>query len=367
MKAQFERSDLLDSIQTVIGVTGGRNTLPILSNILIRVADGEIRMSATDLETSIMTGVTGTIETDGEITLPAKKLFEIIRSLPDSAVTLHLSENDRVTISCANSHHKLAGLPAEDFPEAPKMGEDFIEVKPEFLCRTIEDTDFSASTDEVRYFLNGLYFNFTPEITEVVATDGRRLALVIINEGLVKDKNINVILPLKAVKEISKVFALSTTDIRVNVSDGQIVFTDGEVTLASRLVEGEYPAYRNIIPESHTIEVVFDKTELMDSLRRVSVMANPRTCQIAMSISSDDNLVTISSKSPEIGEANDVINCEADGTLDIGFDSRFMVEAVNSIRADSVKMKMKDSLSAITITAEDTEDHLCLVMPMRLE
>ena len=351
----------------MIGVTGGRNALPILSNLLIRATDGEIKMSATDLEVSIQSVVAGVIEEDGDITLPAKKLHEIVRSLPDGEVDMNLSANDRVAISCANSYYKLAGLPADDFPEIPKISDDYLTMGPEFLCQAIQDTEFSASTDEVRYFLNGLYFNLTPEGTEVVATDGRRMALVRRSDiAVAKEKPINVIVPLKAVKEIIKVFSPTVTDLRVDVSEGQIIFSDGDVTLSSRLVEGDYPLYNNIIPKENDIEVVYKKSDIQSALRRVSVMANPRTYSMAMDVKSEGT-TTVTTKSPEVGEATDTIDCETNGEVKIAFDSRFMIEAVNSIQSTNVKFSMKDSLTAIVITADNTDNHLCLVMPMRLD
>ena len=367
MKITFDNEDLLEGIQTVIGVTGGRNTLPILSNLLISASDNGIKMSATDLEVSIQTAVAGTVLKTGEITLPAKKLFEIVRSLPDDDVLMDLSANDRVTISCGNSHYKLAGLPSDEFPDVPKVSDDYLSVDSHFICEAIENTEFSASTDEVRYFLNGLYFNLTREGTEVVATDGRRMALVSNKEVKIdKEDPIQVIVPLKAVKEIAKVFSPTNIDLRVDVSEGQIIFSDGEVTLSSRLVEGDYPLYQNILPKENDIEVVYKKSDIQSALRRVSVMANPRTYSMTMDVKLEGT-TTVTTKSPEVGEATDTVECETNGEVKIAFDSRFMIEAVNSIDAERVKFSMKDSLTAITITAGHTDSHLCLVMPMRLE
>ena len=367
MRITFDNEDLLEGIQTVIGVTGGRNTLPILSNLLINASENEIKMSATDLEASIQTIVAGTIYVSGKITLPAKKLFEIVRSLPDDDVVMELSANDRVTISCGNSHYKLAGLPSDEFPEMPKVSQDYLSVDSGFICGAIENTEFSASTDEVRYFLNGLYFNLTTEGTEVVATDGRRLAKVSNKEVKIdKEDPIQVIVPLKAVKEIVKVFSPTVIDLQVDVSEGQIIFSDGEVTLASRLVEGDYPLYKNILPTDNDIEVVYKKSDIQSALRRVSVMANPRTYSMTMDVKSEGT-TTVMTKSPEVGEATDTVECETNGEVRIAFDSRFMVEAVNSIDAERVKFSLKDSLTAIVVTADDTDEHLCLVMPMRLD
>ena len=230
----------------------------------------------------------------------------------------------------------------------------------------IEKTEFSASTEETRYFLNGLYFDLTPEITQIVATDGRRLA-VASSDTLMPppEEPIGVIVPLKAVREISKTFAESA-EVKVSLLENQILFADDDSTLTSRLVEGEYPKYQQIIPSDNEIHLTLNVDKMLGGLRRVALLSNPKTYSIRLDI--QDGKVRISAKTPELGEAYETVDVTGgEGEIQIAFDARFLVEAVGHIQAEDFRLELKDSLSAAVLKPADGEGHLCLIMPMRLE
>ena len=366
MQLIFTKEDLFRCIQVLQGVAAGRNTLPILSNVLIRAVDGQIEIAATDLEVSIQTMVPGTIIDEGAITVSARKLSEIVRELPDQEIRLATTANDRIEITCGEGVYKIIGLPDDEFPELPSITDGFFTIDGEVLCSMIDKTEFSASTEETRYFLNGLYFDLTPEITQIVATDGRRLAIAS-SDTLIPppQEPIGVIVPLKAVREITRTFAESA-EVKVCLLENQIIFADDDSTLTSRLVEGEYPKYQQIIPSDNEIHLTLNVEKMLGGLRRVALLSNPKTYSIRLDI--QDGKARISAKTPELGEAYETVDVESgDGEIQIAFDARFLVEAVGHIQAEDFRLELKDSLSAAVLKPVGDDGHLCLIMPMRLE
>ena len=376
MKLKFDKNELLAGINAVQGVTAGRNSLPILSNLLIKAEGESITLSATDLEVSIESVVEGDVIEAGAMTVGAKKLGDIVRALPDEEISLSDAGNDRLELTCGVGVYKMVGLPADEFPASKGLDENHFIMDSDFLVDVIDKTVFSASTEDARYMLNGLYFDLRSDMTAIVGTDGRRLAVVSSDEMTIDTEDpIGVIVPLKAVKEVSKVFFNSKNDVKISLSKGveddegysQIVFSNDIITLASRLVEGEYPKYDAIIPTDHPMNLTFDRDVLLGALRRVSVMSNPRTFSIRLDV--EATIAKVSSKTPELGEAVESFDvAEGMGNIAIAFDSRFMLEAVANINDDKVIMVLKDSLSAVVIKPANTDDkHICLIMPMRIE
>ena len=366
MQLIFTKEDLSRCVQVLQGVAAGRNTLPILSNVLIRAMDEQIKIAATDLEVSIQTVVPGTIIDEGAITVSARKLSEIVRELPDQEIRLSTTANDRIEITCGEGVYKIIGLPDDEFPELPSITGDFFAIDGEVLCSMIDKTEFSAATEEARYFLNGLYFDLTPEITQIVATDGRRLAIAS-SDTLIPppQEPIGVIVPLKAVREIARTFTESA-EVKVCLLESQIIFADDDSILTARLVEGEYPNYRQIIPSDNEIHLTLNVENMLGGLRRVALLSNPKTYSIRLDI--QEGKARISAKTPELGEAYETVDIkEGDGEIQIAFDARFLVEAVGHIQSEDFRLELKDSLSAAVLKPAGEEGHLCLIMPMRLE
>jgi len=366
MELVFTKEELLRAIQVLQGVAAGRNTLPILSNILIRAANGQIEIAATDLEVGIKIVVPGTVLDEGGITISARKLAEIVRELPPEEIKLSTTANDRVEITCGEGVYKIIGLPDDEFPDLPSIQSAFFTMDAEVLRSTIYKTEFAASTDEARYFLNGLYFYLTPEKTEVVATDGRRLA-VVSGEPLTPppEEPVGIILPLKAVREITRTFAESA-EVKISLLENQILFADDEATLTSRLVEGEYPQYQQIIPQDHEISTVVERERLLDAVRRVALLANQKTHSIRLDIQED--VIRVSARAPELGEAHETVSVKSsNGNVEIGFDARYLADALQHIQTEDVVIELKDAHTAAVFKPVGEEGHLCLVMPMRLE
>ena len=365
MELTFEKHDLLNSLQVLQGVASGRTTLPILSNVLIQAADGKIECIATDLEVGIKIKVEGAIQEDGAITVSAKKLADIVKELPeDKPIHFATTANDRVELTCGNGVYKIIGLPDEEFPQLPAVDGDSLTIDGDVLRDLLYKTEFAAATEDVRYFLNGLYFNFLPDKTEVVATDMRWLALARC-ERLTSEDVKGFIIPLKAVKEIARTFAESGT-VQISIFENQILFADENATLTTRLVEGDYPPYQKIIPEAAEGRVVVSKEQMLHAARRVALLSNPKNYAIALEI--DTEQLQISAKTPELGEAYEPIPVESGtGRIRIGIDARLLIETLGHVETESMAIEFKSEVEPIVFKPVGAESHICLVMPMRLE
>jgi DNA polymerase-3 subunit beta len=366
MELTFEKDDLLHTLQVLQGVASGRTTLPILSNVLIQAADGKIECIATDLEVGIKIKVEGAIQEDGAITVSAKKLADIVKELPeDKPIHFATTVNDRVEITCGNGVYKIIGLSDEEFPQLPSVDGDSLTIDGHILRDLLHKTEFAAATEDVRYFLNGLYFNFLPDKTEVVATDMRWLALTRC-EPLTSSENVNgFIVPLKAVKEVARTFAESDT-VQISIFENQILFADENATLTTRLVEGDYPPYQKIIPESAEGRVAVSKEQMLHATRRVALLSNPKNYAIALEINTEQ--VQISAKTPELGEAYEPIPVESGtGRIRIGIDARLLIGTLGHIETESIAIEFGSEVEPIVFKPIGVENHICLVMPMRLE
>ena len=365
MELTFEKNDLLYALQVLQGVAGGRNTLPILSNVLIRAEDSTIECMATDLEVGIKMKVDGEVKEGGAITVSAKKLVDIVKELPvDKPIDLVTTANDRVEITCGDGVYKIIGMPDEEFPQLPSVEGEALSIGGETLVDVIQKTEFAASTEEVRYFLNGLYFNLQTDRTEVVATDGNRLALTHC-EPLNAGEASGFIVPLKAVREIAKTFA-DAGEVEVSVLESQILFTDGNATLTTRLVEGEYPNYEKIIPESTDGRTVVSRDQILSATRRVALLSNPKNYSICLEI--DTEQVRVSARTPELGEAHETVPVESgNGSVRIGFDARLLVEALAHIESASLAIEFTGELNPVLIKPVSDDAYISLIMPMRLE
>ena len=323
MKLTFQKDGLLMALQSVQGVTG-TSSLPILSNVMIRTVDGGIECVATDLEISISMSIPGDIIEPGAITIKSKRITDIVKELPNNeSIQFKTTEKDRVIIECGSGKYDLVGMSADEFPEMQVLEGESLTMSGQNLCDLIFKTEFAAATEEVRYFLNGVFFKLTPEFTDVVATDGKRLALAKC-DPMVSDEESGIIIPLKTVREVSKIYSESV-EVRILVVGNKILFSDGIATLVSRLIEGDYPNYMNIIPESTPGKAIVNRVALLSAIRRVSLLSNPHNFAVALHIGheSPSEGVMVYSKAPELGEAREVVSIESASQSEvIGFDAR---------------------------------------------
>ncbi|MCG9131383.1 DNA polymerase III subunit beta [Candidatus Poribacteria bacterium] len=366
MELTFEKADLLHSLQVLQGVASGRSTLPILSNVLIGAADGKIECTTTDLEIGIKIKVEGIIQEDGAITVSAKKLADIVKELPDDkTIRLTTTANDRIEITCGDGVYKIIGLPDEEFPQLPSIDGHSLTIEGDTLRAVLRRTEFAAATDDVRYFLNGLYFNFLEDRTEIVATDGVALALAQCEAFKVPENVEGFIVPLKAIKEIERTFAESK-QVQVSIFENQILLTDGNATLTTRLVEGDYPKYQGLLPKSSTGRAVVSKEQLLHATRRVALLSNPKNYCVCLEM--DPEQIQVSTKTPEVGEAYETVAVKScTGRERIGIDARYLIETLAHIETESIAIEFTSAVTTVAFKPLGDEEHICLIYPMRLE
>jgi DNA polymerase-3 subunit beta len=390
MELIFEKEELWEAMQIVGNVAASRNTLPILANVLIRTVDDQIQLAATDLEVGVKSIVHGQIEEPGSITVPAKKLADIVRELPSTTDSNELTKvrlttlaNDRVEINCENATFRIVGLTDEEFPPLPELGDDFLVLDSSILRRMIQKTSFAVSTEETRHFLNGIYFCVNSDSVTMVATDGKRLAVATSVRSDSQSANqqkagpveqdISVIIPTKAVNNILRTFA-DDGDVKIALLENQIVFAAQNMTLISRLIEGEYPDYEAVIApaRSNEINLVVSTEQLLSVIRRVSLLANPKTPSVRLESTADaPTELSVSASTPELGEAQEQMQVKIEGgSVEIAFNARFVMDVLRNIEASEVIFKFRDSLSPVLVTPleEDNQEHnyMCVIMPMRL-
>ncbi len=373
MKIEINRKELLTGIQRVQGVVEKRNTMPILAHILMETNDDGITLFATDLEIGIQGSYPAKILKPGKMTFSARKLHEIIREFPEGTVTLTTQENHWVVIESGKSYFKIVGLPPDEFPTSPPPdGQHKILIDSPLFAGLIRRTLFASGENDTRYILNGLLLQLEKikgkeQGIRFVATDGHRLALT---EGSIKVKDEteerDVIIPKKAILEIKK--ALEEDEDgevpELLIGKNQLVFQRGSFVLTSRLMEGSYPNYKQVIPKGNVKKVTVVKRELEGGLRRVSILAREKTNAIKFSL--QEGGITLSSNNPEMGEASEEVMTSFKGEgLTTGFNARYFLDVLSVLEKEEVTLEFKDALSPCLIK-EESNNFLAVIMPMRV-
>jgi DNA polymerase-3 subunit beta len=361
-----KRADLIHGVQTVVNAVSNRNTLPILSNILFETDKDGLMLSATDLEVSIKCQIAAEVAAPGSITIPAKRLSEIVRELPDKDITITVSSNSLVTLVCDKSIFKLNGLPKDDYPVLPKVKNDkgFM-IAQKSLQTMIRKTIFSVSTDETRYVLNGVLFVVEEDLIRLVSTDGHRLSLIDKKLEKAPTQKIYQIVPAKALQELNKILE-EEGEVNVQLSDNQIIFTTPQIVLMSRLIDGQFPNYDQVIPKQTDKKVLFNTNLLLSATRRVSLMASDKSNSVKYSISKDK--LTITAITPEVGEAQEEMDMEYSGeTITVAFNAKYVLDVLKNIASDNCVVELTTSLNPGVFKPEKSEEnYMCVVMPMRL-
>lgn len=369
----MNRKDLLAGIQRVQGVVEKRNTMPILTHILIEAQKEACAFFATDLEAGIQGTYSAEVIDPGRITVSARKLSEIVREFPEGPVSIQSQPNHWVVIESGKSHFRIVGLPPEEFPALPPMdSENWIEIDPGLFSGLIRRTLFAAGDNAPQYILNGLLIQvekITKEkgVLRFIATDGHRLAIA---EGEAKGKDLEdqegVIVPKKAILEIKRALDEGEDPAAPEISIGknQLVFRWGNVVITSRLIEGDFPDYKQAIPKGNDQHVPMQKEALEGGLRRVSILAREKTSAIKFQL--EKGRVLLSASNPEMGEANEEINSNFSGEgFTTGFNARYLLDALAALKGDEAILEFKDALSPCLIK-EKKEGFLAVIMPMRV-
>ncbi len=368
MKFTISREKLQEGLQAVTAAVPAKTTLPVLANLLVETTDRGIRFSATDLDIAVSTEVSADVETPGAITIPAKKLSEIARELPPSPVKIATSGEQRVTLECGRSKFKLLGLPRDEFPTFPSVRfNDSWRVKSGELQKLIAHTAFAVSTEESRPILNGVLWELREERMRMVATNGHRLAKMELPLEASSAPPGDLIVPPKALEQIRRLFP-AEEELEIARGDNHLGFRSPFTSVFTRLVEGPYPNYEQVIPKDNDRYALADKAALTQALKRMSVIASDQTHRIKMSFNT--GMLKFSVTTPDLGEASDELPVNYTGDqLDIGFNATYLLEILRFMPTEQVRLTFKAPERAATIEPEGWDDpakYLCLVMPLRL-
>ncbi|MEK7372945.1 MAG: DNA polymerase III subunit beta [candidate division NC10 bacterium] len=364
MEVHVDRDAFLRGLQMVHNIVEPRQTIPILANVLVQ-ADGEtVRLTATDLEVGARVSVPGKVVRGGGITLSARKLLEIVKELPAAPLVIRVQENAWVALRCGGVSYKLVGLTPEDFPAVGAVeSAAWISLDGKVLRDMLTQTSFAISHDESRYALNGILFAVQGKDLRLVATDGHRLALAV--RPLVDDPTpVSGIVPRKAVQEIARIVG-SGEEVQVAITDNQFVLQMPNFLLLARLIEGTFPNYEQVVPKGHPKRITLARGALTAALRRVSVLAEERTKPVKFTLT--PGALTLSAYHPDFGEAEESLEVEYAGEeVTIGFNSRYVLDAIGAQEAEQGVIELKDSLSPGVVKSFEEEGALCVIMPMRI-
>ena len=369
MKLTITREQLQEGLVAVAASVPAKTTLPILSNILLEATREGIRLSGTDLDIAVSTTVTASVDQEGAITLPARKLVEIVRELPSAAIRLTASGEQRVTIECGRSRFRLLGLPREEFPAFPSVKfEGGWRTSSRELQKLIGHVAFAASTEESRPILNGVLWELRPERMRMVATNGHRLARMDVPTSETQGASqADLIVPPKALEQIRRLFDTDET-VEIARSENHLGFRTGSTQIFTRLIEGPYPNYEQVIPRENDKAATADKAALTAALRRMSIVASDQTHRIRMAFANGSCKLSV--QTPDLGEAQEELNVSYEGDpLEIGFNAAYLLEILKYIPTDEVRMTFKAPERAATcepVGWDDPASYLALVMPLRL-
>jgi len=372
MKLKISRGELLTGFQRVQGVVEKRNTMPILSNILLEAKDGQIVLFATDLEIGIRGTYKAEVSQPGGVTVSARKLYEIVRELPEGTVTITSEGNHSVGIHAGKSEFKVLGLPPQEFPAMPMVeSEPLVPIDRGTFSDLIRKTVFAAGDNNARYILNGIlvtrFMRGKKQALRFVGTDGHRLAVIerAIENGKVLPEEQSAIVPKKAAIEIKKLLDENEETPQIGVSKNQMIFQRGSLLLLARLMEGGYPNYQQVIPKENEKRAVVKKNDLESALRRVSILSREKTSAIKLVLES--GAITLSSSNPDMGEAKESLEAQyGQEGLATGFNARYLLDALGAVDSEEVVLEFKDALSPCIIRQPGDPDYLCVVMPMRV-
>ncbi len=371
----IDKRELLKGLSIMQGIAGRRTTLPILSHILMEWNKESLYLTGTDLETGIREELTASVNQEGRASVSAKKIFEIVRELPDETVHIDKRENHWITVQCGKSIFNLAGLDPDEFPSLPTYQEQlFSSVSTHLINEMIEKTVFAASNEESRYHLNGVFFIQNKqggrETLRMVATDGHRLSLIDRESQNIRGIEKGIIIPKKGVLEIKKILGDRDKEEEMGVyfDPTHGFFKIGKSLIVIRMIDGEFPEYEQVIPKENDKKLSMGKERIYGCLRRVSTMVSERVEGIKFSLK--PNVVELSSYHQDFGDAKEEVDVVYEGSpLEIGFNSRYLMDFLNVIDTEEVIMELKDEGSPGIIRpaiSKDPSHQLCIIMPMRI-
>ncbi len=365
MAAKFKvtKEKILDGLQRVQNIVSTRTTLPILSNVLVKASSEGLSLTTTDLDVGVRCTVEAEVQKPGVTTLPARKLFSILREIPAPEIEVEVDDRNAASVRGGSSYFKIMGLPEEEFPPFPKASDgNKLKIGQMAMRDMLKKTAYAVSADETRYVLNGVFMSFKGDKLTLVATDGRRLALAEQELELAKGGEVELILPTKAVNELLRQLA-DKGDLEMSIGENQILLDFDGTTLFSKLIEGTYPNFRQVIPTEAKERVGLEREQLLSALHRASILASEKTQSVKMQFAK--NTLTITATTPEVGEATETLAIKYKGKdVTIAFNPLYLMDPLRNLDADEVFFELTDELSPGVLKINGP--FLYVLMPMRL-
>jgi DNA polymerase III subunit beta len=370
MELVVRKNDLLRELQLFQGIVERKNTIPILANVLIEADGHEVRMAATDLEVGLRSRCEASVTKGGSLTLPAKKLYEIVKALPDTDVRIEEDRNG-VKVAADRFDSRMQTMARDDFPTLPESKGPTETLKRDQLRQMIDRTQFAITGEDTRYYLNGALFIIRGDSLDLVATDGHRLAYVSVPREKVKgrkgDDETRVILPRKTLAELGRLLAEGDGDVEFEKGENHLFFTVGGRLLISRMIDGQFPAFERVIPKTNDKRVEFERDRLTSAVKRVALLSNERSRAVRFQM--DAGKVEITSSSPEFGEAHEVLMVDYAGpSVQVCFNAQYVLDFLGVVETESVVLEFKDEMSQAVMKPLGAEgyDYTYVIMPMRI-
>jgi len=371
MEFHIGRNTFLEGVQKTLGIVERKTTIPILNNILIRTEDGRIKIVATDREIGLIARYEARIEIPGDITLSAKKLFEMIRETQGETIHFLKNEQHQVTMRCNKAIYRIPGLPADQYPQVVEADDiTLYKVSGAVLADLIGKTAFAVSTDEIRMNLNGIFFETDGAGDKVrlkmVATDGHRLAEALGPAGSAGGMTLEkgVIIPRKGMLEVRKI-AEEEEEVEIGIDHGMFIMKNKNLTIKVSLIDAEYPDYRRVIPAEKGTLLQFSRDKVLHALRRMVVISSERYSGVIFKLA--DNLMVLNSNNPDVGEANDEIEVSYGGEeLSVSYNVHYLIDAIEAVDEEEVGFEINVGMKPGVIRGVGNDDYLCIVMPLKL-
>ena len=368
MELVVRKNDLLRELQLFQGIVERKNTIPILANVLMEATGEEVRLLATDLEVALQSRCPASVSKAGSLTVPAKKLYEIVKALPETDIRI---EEDKagVKIAADRFESRMQTLPREDFPSLPQPADGSRAALPRGgLREMVAKTQFAITGEDTRYFLNGALLVLKADEMCLVATDGHRLALVTApRQGVKGEEDVKAILPKKTLGELARLLGDGDGDVQYQRGENHLFFEVGGRMLISRMIDGQFPAYERVIPKGNDKRVEFDRDRLTSAVKRVALLSNERSRAVRFRL--DAGNVDVSSNSPEFGEAHEALPVDFPGpAFEICFNAQYVLDFLSAVNTDVVSLELKDEVSQALMRPVGAEgyDYTYVIMPMRI-
>ena len=367
MELVVRKHELLRELQLFQGIVERKNTIPILANVLLEAKGDEVSLLATDLEVALRSRCQASVTKGGALTLPAKKLYEIVKALPDTDVRIETDKNG-VKVAADRFDSRMQTLPREDFPTLPDAGGKARATLPgSALKDMVAKTQFAITGEDTRYFLNGAKFVLAPGSLTLVATDGHRLALVEVKHDVGVSQEVGVILPKKTLLELGRLLAEGDAEVLFESGENHLFFDIGGRMLISRMIDGQFPAYERVLPKNNDRQLEFERERLTNAVKRVALLSNERSRAVKLELGKGK--VDVTSSSSEFGEAHEELPVEYDGpALAISFNAQYVLDFLNVVDTNSVLLLLKDEVSQAVMkpVGAEGQDYTYVIMPMRI-